>query len=66
MSNEVTGSSDNTENDISETACPIKNYTNVPKINDHIVYINPELNTHEKVMIISLLIIIIIRSNWRI
>ena len=51
--NEVTSNSDNSENDISERAYPIKNYTKVRKINDHIVYINPELNTREKVVIIS-------------
>ena len=28
-------------------------YTNVPKINDRIVYINPELNTRRKVVIVS-------------
>ena len=28
-------------------------YTNVPKINDCIVYINPELKTRRKVVIIS-------------
>ena len=51
--NELTSNSDNSENDISERAYPIKNYTKVHKINDHIVYINPELNTREKVVIIS-------------
>ena len=35
----VTSISDNT---------PIKTYINLPKINDHIVYINPEFNTNEK------------------
>ena len=51
--NEVTSNSDNSENDIGKSAYPTKNYTKVPKINDHIVYINPELNTREKVVIIS-------------
>ena len=50
--NEVTSNSDNSEN-ISESAFSIKNYTKVPKINHHIVYINPELNTREKAVSIS-------------
>ena len=36
--NVVTSNKDNTENDISESAYPIKTYTNVLKINDHITY----------------------------
>ena len=50
---EVTSNNDSTENDISESVYPIKNYSKVPKINDHIVYVNPELNTREKVLITS-------------
>ena len=51
--NEVTSNNDNSENDISESAYLTKNYTKVPKINYHIVYINPELSTREKIVIIS-------------
>ena len=50
--NEVISNSDNSEN-ISDSAFSIKNYTKVPKINHHIVYINPELNTREKAVSIS-------------
>ena len=53
IANEITSNSNNTENDISESAYPVKNYTKLPKINDPIVYINPELNTLENVVIIS-------------
>ena len=49
--NIVTSNSDNTENDINQSAHAIK--TNVPKINDHIVFINPELNPRQKFVIIS-------------
>ena len=51
--NVVTSISDNTEDDISDSVYPIKTYISLPKINDLIVYINPELNTHEKVVITS-------------
>ena len=49
--NIVISNSDNTENDINQSAHAIK--TNIPKINDHIVFINPELNTRKKFVTIS-------------
>ena len=51
--NVVTSISDNTDDDISNSTYPIKTYINLPKINYEKVYMSPELNTHEKVVIIS-------------
>ena len=46
--NVVTSISDNTEDDISDKAYPIKTNVNLPEINDKKVLVNPELNTPEK------------------
>ena len=45
--NVVTSISDNTEDDISDKAYPIKTNVNLPEINDKKVLANLELNTAE-------------------